>query len=303
MKLNKKHVKQGIIILIALAIVFGIFHYFNVIFKVEGEAKPVDLILPAETQELTISIDSIKPSKIEWKDALLIKGWVFRQNVKEKKRELYLVFKSANDNLIFKVEKCNILRPDVTSYYHLDEACRNHGFEIQIPMYLLKETTYQVGFVIGDETGQHFTLSTKKIVISGGEVELKNSASEIKQVSITLKPATDKIKNSFETIKTSNNNLMISGWGFLQGLNADSLISYVLLKKNEKVTVFSIVVQPRQDVTIFFKELALNLDKSGFIAQIGTETLEKGHYEVGLYILRGNRAGISYSGKYVDIGK
>ena len=114
---------------------------------------------------------------------------------------------------------------------------------------------------------------------------------------------TRKINNNFETISFSGNNLIISGWGFLDGMNSDFLKSYILLKKNDIVTVFSVNVQIRKDVTKYFNKSGLTLDSTGFFIQIPSENLEKGHYQIGLYILRGNQVGMIYSEKYMDIGK
>jgi len=123
------------------------------------------------------------------------------------------------------------------------------------------------------------------------------------QVSIKLKEPTHKIISNFETINLSGSNLTISGWGFLEGMNSDSLKSYILLKNNDIVTVFSMNVQIRKDVTDFYKISGLALDSTGFLAQIPVENMEKGHYQVGLYIIRGHQTGMFYSDKYQDIGK
>jgi hypothetical protein len=146
------------------------------------------------------------------------------------------------------------------------------------------------------------TKSWRPVFVEENEVA---SAIESKSnpVSITLKVPTRKINNNFETISFSGNNLIISGWGFLDGMNSDFLKSYILLKKNDIVTVFSVNVQIRKDVTKFFNKSGLTLDSTGFFIQIPSENLEKGHYQIGLYILRGNQVGMIYSEKYMDIGK
>jgi len=138
-------------------------------------------------------------------------------------------------------------------------------------------------------------------------VEANEAASALESkynpVSITLKVPTRKINDNFETISFFGNNLIISGWGFLDGMNSDSLKSYILLKKNDTVTVFSMIVQIRKDVTDFYKASGLNLDSTGFSAHIPAENLEKGHYKVGLYIMKGDQTGMIYSDKYIDIVK
>ncbi len=279
------------------------------IFNEEGEAKLVKMDLPGETQYIKFGIDELKLEKVKWKDALFIKGWVFRQDVKEKKRDVYLVLKSKNSNLIFEIEKDQLNRPDVTKYFLLKGGTDNHGFEMSIPLSRLKENTYQVGFVILDETGKHFTMTSKELVIFKGSVKiydfdsLMDAKINSNQVSIKLKIPNCNIKSDFETISCTGNKLTITGWGFLQGLDSDSMKSYVLLKKNEIVTIFSTNVKTRKDVAFVFKEMKMNLDSVGFSAHFSAGNLGKGHYQVGLYIEKGNQTGIIYADKYVDVGK
>jgi len=309
MKTYKKFAQITIIFLLLAAVIFAIYYFSGDIFKVKKETKLVDMSLPAETQDLIIGVEAIKLLKANGIDTLLITGWVVKQSAREKKRDVYLVLKSNMSTLILGIGNADIIRPDVNQYFHWDTGINNYGFEIRFPLSLLKENAYQVGFVLEDKTGKYFTMSSKSLNIANGTVTLNDFRSEpdsvVKsdQISLTLKVPTGKIQNNFEMVNMSGNDLAISGWGFLQGMNSESMKSYILLKKDEKVTVFSVRVQIRKDVTSFFKELRLNLDSSGFTAQIPAGNLEKGSYRLGLYIEKGNQTGIIYSDKYVDIGK
>ena len=69
------------------------------------------------------------------------------------------------------------------------------------------------------------------------------------------------------------------------------------------ISVFSVNVTIRKDVTDYFNSTGLNLDSTGFHVEIPVEKIEKGHYNIGLYIVRGNQIGMMYSDKYIDIGK
>jgi hypothetical protein len=86
-------------------------------------------------------------------------------------------------------------------------------------------------------------------------------------------------------------------------MNSDSLKAYILLKKNDSVSVFSTNSNIRKDVTNAFKSTRFDLDSSGFFVKIPVEKIEKRHYNIGLYIVRGNQTGMIYSHKYIDIGK
>lgn len=303
MKFINKYAKVTIGIVVLIGIIFSIFYYFKVVYKLEEEARLVELILPSETQNIKYAIDEVKIEKLKWKDALLIKGWVLKENVKSANRDVFMVFKGKDYTQVFKIEKDKIYRPDVSKALQLGGGINNHGFEVYIPLKLLKEKTYHLGFVIQDETGKYYTSFSSALIIADGTARLDNSQPFSDQVSVSLKVPNVKINCNFETTSVSGNKLSISGWGYLQGLNSESLKSYILLKKNEKVTVFSVNVLIRKDVTNYFKESGLNLDSTGFLVQIPVENLEKGHYQVGLYIMKGDQTGMIYSDKYIDIGK
>lgn len=141
------------------------------------------------------------------------------------------------------------------------------------------------------------------IKIAEGNVIMIDYEPESEQVSLTLKVPTDKINCNFEIVDSSGNYITISGWGVLTGLNSDAMKSYILLKKNETVVVFTTIIRTRPDVTTYFKDSGLNLDSSGFSATIPTENLKKGHYQVGLFIVKENKTGMTYTDKYIDISK
>jgi len=304
-----KNVTTIVLVLILLvAIIFAIFHFSNSIFKVKNEAKLVEMSLPPETQNLITGIEVVRLQKGHGQDSLFMSGWVLQQKVTEKKRDVYMVLRSGKSTLVFEIGNASMVRPDVTKYYHLDGEI-NTGFEMSFPLSLLKENKYQVGFIIEDKTGKYFAMSQKALSIAPGAVVLTDftaapgPGTKSNVVSLTLKEPTGTIKYHLEAIEQSDKIIKINGWGFIQGMNADDQKSYLLLKKNDKVTVFSMGVQIRKDVTSYFKASKVNLDSAGFTTQVSTENLEKGHYLVGLYIEKANHTGIIYSDKYVDINK
>ena len=112
-----------------------------------------------------------------------------------------------------------------------------------------------------------------------------------------------KIQYFIDNINLSARKLTITGWGFVEGMSSDSLNSYILLKKNDKVVVYNAPVQIRKDITSGFPQYKLNLDSSGFLARIPVGNLEKGNYQVGLCVTRGNQAGTVFSDHYINIDK
>lgn len=307
MTVNKKIAKITMIILVSAGIGFGLYYYFNMIKKGENESNLVEMNLPLETQNIKFAIEEVKMQKLKWNKVLSIKGWVFKENVKSGKRDVYFVFKSEKDTLIFKIEKNIINRPDVTEYFKMDGTVNNHGFELSVPLDLLTENIYQVGFILQDETGKYCTMSSEALRISEDDVKLSDEVDpDLKAgsslVTIKLESSTRNVKSNFENINNFGNDLIISGWGFLEELNSDSLKSYILLKKNGIVTVFNVDIQIRKDVTAYYEKSGINLDSSGFLAHIRKENLTQGRYQVGLYIVRGKQKGTLYTDKYIDFG-
>jgi hypothetical protein len=297
MKSNKKLITIIIAAVVVVVVAVIVFIFFNDIFKVQGEAKPVTMELPTESQILTTSLDYIKIDKISWKEALTIKGWVYKQNVKEKNRELFLVLISPDGNLIFDIEKDNLPRPDVNKYFNVDASVTSPGFEVHVPSYRLKDGHYKVGFILTDESGKYYAVSAKELDIAGGEVTVSiNKATIAKpktsQVYITLQPPTTKVKCGFEKINIADNTLTIGGWAFLDGTNTDGLKIYVVLKKGADQNIYATMGAIRKDVTNVYKKSGINVDASGFAVKIPVETLQKGHYQIGVYLEKGNLIGL-----------
>lgn len=302
MKSNKKAVTITLSVIILIATIFIVYNFFIRDDQGKNVAKLVEMTVPGNTLNVTGYIEEAKIETSIWKNFLVIKGWAFKQNVKEKNRELYLVLKSKNNTLVYDLENSNLARPDVTKYFKMDGGIDNHGFEGRIPMNNLTDSTYRIGVVIKDETGQYFSMLQKEISFSNGSVKLDNSKFVPNQVSIPIHASSAKIKHYFDKFTVSGNKLDVNGWAFLEGMNTDSLKVYVVLKSAKTTAVFSTVGYPRKDVTSSFKDTRLNLDLSGFSCLIEGVDLEKGSYEVGLYLVKGNQAGLTYSGKFADIG-
>lgn len=303
MKSNKKALTIVMSILILLAIGFSIYYFFIREDKEASGVKLVELSLPGLAQDISGNLDDVKIESSMLKDVLVIRGWAFKKDVKEKTRELYLVFKSSGGTLVYDLENGNSARPDVSQYFKLTGGIDNHGFLASIPLNDLKDSIYRIGFVIKDETGEYFSMSPKEIALSDGSVKLNNSKFVPNQVSISLQTANAKIKYYFDKYSVSGNSLNMNGWGFIEGMSTDSLKTYIVLKSAKTTAVFSVIVFPRVDVTNSFKDTRLNLDSSGFSCQIEGGDLEKGKYEVYLYMVNGDRAGLTNSGKVVEFGK
>ena len=309
MTVSKKMAKNIIAVLVFAVVLISGLYLYNVKMVSEEEAKLADIRIPMETRKVKSSFDVVERTKLRWKDAVTIRGWVCKVNVTQEKRDLYLVLKSKNNTYIYKIEKSSINRPDVTAALHLDSLINNHGFELTFPSKSVKGDSYRLGFVIEDETGKYYASANKILIIpaDGDSALTVKSGTEPQtiahQVVMSLNEPTRKINYFFDKVNQSADYITVTGWGFLEGLDAVSKHSYLLLKKDKNVTIYDVSLRMRADVTRAFSKEKLNLDSSGFMSSVPIENLEKGKYQLGLYITNGNQSGIVFSKKVIDIGK
>jgi len=294
-------------LLILIVYLLSANYIFNVLIKADKEARLANITLPTQTNDIKFAIDKTEILKLKWKDALFIQGWVFTENVKEEKRDVYLVLTSGDKTYVFKIEKDSINRPDVSAAFHLAGGIHHHGFEAYIPIYRLKDKAWQIGFVIEDETGKHYFNSNKSLRISNDSVLIGNykpvPLPVSNQVTLNLQGSVKEVSYNFDNVNKTGEYLTVQGWGFLKGMNTSLLKSYILLRNKDNVTVYDADLQIRKDVTVCFSKYELNLDSTGFFARIPIGNLKKGKYRLGLYIVRGDQAAVVYSDKYIDIDK
>jgi len=183
MKFNKKLAAYLFAIVLFVTYLFSANYIFNVLFKPADVARYVNMSLPPKTENIKFNIDVVKRSRLGWHDVLLMRGWVFKENVKEKERDVYLVLKSNSNTMVFEIEKDSIPRPGVTSTFKMKGGANSHGFEVNLPTYYLKEDTYKIGFVIEDKTGKYYEVSKKELKISDSTVSIYKMKSKSKQKS------------------------------------------------------------------------------------------------------------------------
>jgi len=146
------------------------------------------------------------------------------------------------------------------------------------------------------------TKSWRPVFIKENEIASALALKSIsRKVDLKFKESTDKVRYYFDITDIYENSLKIVGWGFLVGFNSDSLESYILFRKNGQIIAYNAIAQIRKDLTTGFSKTGLNLDSSGFHVKIPIQNFDAGNYNLGLYIVKGNRAGIIFSDKFVNI--
>jgi hypothetical protein len=322
MKKNRKYIIYILVLGVFVIYQLSANYIFNVLVRTEQESKLVDFSLPPESDVVKFNVDEVKKVKLKWKDGLYLRGWDFKLPIPKEKKDVYLVLKSTNSTRLFKVKDNNIPRPDVLSFFKLESGKFKKGFEMVIPLYILDDDVYRIGFVIEDETGKYYSTSTLELRKSGDDfkvVDFKAAAaaatssseaqsisgpapeSVSQQVTLGIKKPTKETNYNFDSVYKSGKFLNLRGWGFIDGLDAKSLTTYILLKNNKGVFVFDVRVEPRKGVTEFFGKTGLNLDSAGFQSVIPTGNLESGSYQLGLYFSKGNHVGVAYTQKFIEI--
>lgn len=304
---QKKNIFYIIALLIFITYLFSADYIFNVVIKTDREAALVKISLPSETKNIKYYIDKAQQVKLKWKDAITIQGWAFREGVKNNNRRVYFILKGEENTFIYDVERSAMHRQDVTAHFKMGGDVHGHGFELILVPYQLKENAYRIGFMIVDEKGKHYQITNQELVkkdrswtIPGTAVPYHETFTS-EQISLEIKKANKEIRHYIDTYDESKDGVNIIGWGYLDGLNTDDIEHYVVLKKSDKTILYSSQNRLRQDVTAHFKKSGLDLDHSGFFARVPKKGLQRGKYQVGLYIVKSDDRGVIYTDKCVTI--
>jgi hypothetical protein len=144
--------------------------------------------------------------------------------------------------------------------------------------------------------------SWRPVFIKENEIASAKALKSVsRKVDLKFREPKRKINFYFDRIDASKSSIKIIGWGFLEGLNSDSLNTYVLFKKGQEIIVYNTVLQIRKDLTTGFIKTGLNLDSAGFQLKIPTGNFDNGQYQLGLYIEKGNNSGLLFSDKFVNV--
>ena len=101
-------------------------------------------------------------------------------------------------------------------------------------------------------------------------------------VKIELPGASNNIRFSIANLDVEDTFIRINGWAFIEGQDARNSQIFIVLFSPQKTYVVDTHGQKRRDVS---EVLGIeNLDDSGFVSVIKKGILDKGEYEVGIYI-------------------
>jgi len=293
--LKAKYVIYIIIFILFLIYMVSSNYIFTTLLTVENESSRGFLKLPESTQDIRINIDDINETKIKWKDMVLIEGWAFKRKQNKEENCRYLVLRSTDAYYTFKLNDSK-RRVDVAQYFDLNNAFI--GFNALIAKDIIKQGVYRLGIIIENEGDNYFSLSNKFLTKENNRIISGFISTKMK---ITIEKSEKTVKYSVDLIEEQDGFIKIQGWSFLEGLYSNDIKHYILLRKDDEVVVFDTVNIIRKDVTEAFKNYGLNLDNSGFEARLPKDTMEKGNYQLGLYVVNGKEKGSIFTEQYINI--
>lgn len=298
-------------IIIAVMFIFYLVsanYIFNNLLKLKNESVLINIDSEIVECQLKYSIDSIYQSKLRWKNTICIRGWALKKDEDVNNCEILLKLDSNNNKYVFSTFKN--MKPGLTKVIgeevgmNLDES----GFQANIPYDVMKDGAYKLGILIrsGDinyysDTNNYITIIKNKIYLSYISQSNRNIANEINKVDNDIDTFYSNAKTYIDSMSNENIEVLeIKGWGFIEGIDSKNSEIYVVIKSNNNIYVYDTQNIVRKDVTDYFKDMQLNLDNSGFNANILAKGIESGKYQIGIYIENGDKKALVYTDKYYE---
>ena len=92
-----------------------------------------------------------------------------------------------------------------------------------------------------------------------------------------------------------NSTIWADGWAFISGQDAHDTDIYIILRSESETYAFDTVTRSLPHITEYFKTLGLDLDDSGFYANIPLAKIRDGSYSVGIYITKSEVDALQYT--------
>jgi len=253
------------------------------------ESKIQHLPLPRETGNMQYALDRIWITEY----SIEIEGWAFLRKQGFNGYRTYVVMKSDKNVYVF--DTFTRMRLDVASAWNVDIWT---GFLAIIPLRKIQDGEYLLGICIADGNALALKYVDRTIVKAKGYVKLTVWASKPQGLPLPIESGSIRfaIDNIEEVLAEGGMELVeIRGWAFIEGQDSGGNEIYLALRSGDKAYVFDTMLVERPDVTAAFAGSGLDLDRSGFIARIPKGAVERGAYELGIYIRRGEVEALRYT--------
>jgi hypothetical protein len=297
----------AIIVGFMLFTIFVMAPLFDRLETIPGKAQLHQFQLPAETTNMRYEIEN---TFADIHSGVEMRGWAFVDGQNCQDRDLYVVLKSAQRTYVFdtKVE----LRPDLLS--SIDKALVSNadysGFKTLIPAREISDGEYIVGFYdrfyLSNRVMEALYYTDEVVTKSQDSVTMALRTSE--PVEVTLPGESGNlafnITNVGEPTDTEGGQgfVEIRGWAFIEGQGTKDSRTYAVLKSDINTYVFDTIPKYVFGVGCQFGNCYdLNLDYSGFTAQIPRDQVADGTYQLGIYIIKGDSEAFRYTDTVVTI--
>ena len=117
---------------------------------------------------------------------------------------------------------------------------------------------------------------------------------------LSLPIVTNNIQGRIDKIDIYTHTIEIDGWAFIKDEGSENSDIYLVFKSDDKTYVFDTVSKVRLDVIEYFSEAGINLVNPGFNAIIPVRKIERDHYDVGIYIKKGDIEALQYTSRVVE---
>lgn len=130
---------------------------------------------------------------------------------------------------------------------------------------------------------------------------LRGNVDDLGNINIVQPESGDTFPYSIESFDTSNQIVKADGWAYFEGQTSDDSVIELALFKDGKFSKLQTAEVNRPDVTSYFKS-KFDLNKSGFSATIDLVNLEKGKYQVAIFMYnkRTSKQGLKITDKFVE---
>jgi len=257
------------------------------------------LTLPAETNDLTVALESVRLVSYPLGDFVEVKGWAHPTGEEPTGSQIYLAFFKGSEGQIY--ETFPVKKPYLTERYkntglNLDDA----GFIALVPKEVLGEGVYtRIGILVQKDEKVHYQ-ETDRIFTLKDKVLLEGYLASPQFVA--LPKATNELTvgiESFRDVKYGDQEyLFVSGFGFVTKKEPRNLKIYVTFENGKGRAIFNTYLVKKPYLTERYKNLQLDLSNSGFVALVPKSILKEGSYSsIGI--------GIEQDGKlyYMDAGR
>ncbi|RPJ85065.1 MAG: hypothetical protein EHM13_02225 [Acidobacteria bacterium] len=225
---------------------------FDILSRMDDKASRQRISLPEETDGMEWSIDRLQvlPGAIE------VDGWAFIAGQDARESRVYAVLKSASDTYVF--DTFPRIRPDVShTFSGAAENVDHSGFVTFIPRDAVPGTGLVLGVYVEGKVLS--TLQYTDRVIRG----------QSKQQHVSLpQPDTGVLTYAVDRCSPGDGVTVLEGWGFIEGADARSSRTLVVLQSDADTYVFDTFWRRRLDIGRAYDGHGRNLQASGFVAFI-----------------------------------